>query len=147
VGQCRAGEVVGAAAGAGNQRCGGAPERRDAGGVIKASARRAGEAGKADVGAAGLGDPSCSLFLDIQLGWEVDQAGEIDVDIEGGSLADVLLDACVLAEPQSDPPAVDLDHGRPVASQEVGSLLATEKALAVSDGDQSSIAIGSASSS
>src|ERR1700722_4346841 len=134
VDQRRASEVVGVGAGADDRRSGGAPERRDASGMIKATARRAGKAGKADVGVTGLGDPSCSLFLDLEFGWEVDQAGEIDVDIEGGSLADVQLDACVLADPQSDTPAVDLDRDRPVARQEEGRLLATEKALAVGDG-------------
>jgi hypothetical protein len=40
--------------------------------MVKVTACRAGKAGKADVGVTGLGDLLCSLFLDLQLGWEVD---------------------------------------------------------------------------
>lgn len=65
----------------------------------------------------------------------MDETGGVEVDVEACGGEDVLLDARVLADSQSNAPAIELERDRSGAGREAGRLLATEVALPVSDVD------------
>ncbi|MGC2372891.1 MAG: hypothetical protein WA484_03350 [Solirubrobacteraceae bacterium] len=59
----------------------------------------------------------------------------VEVDVEARGCENVLLDAGVLADSQSNAPAIELERDQPAAGREADRLLATEVALAVGDVD------------
>jgi hypothetical protein len=60
-------------------------------------------------------------------------AGDVEVDGEGGRVGDVLLDVGVLADADPDAPAVDLQRNYAPAGGEVVRLLAAQIGLAIHD--------------
>jgi hypothetical protein len=77
------------------------------------------------------GDALGALVQDRGVRGGLEDAGDIGVDAQAGGVVRVLRDPGVLADRQTEPPAVDVDHGRLAARGEADRLGRAQPHLAV----------------